>query len=370
MRLRACSCRWPRPARGEPNVSRGAERDQHPFAVVPRPGPTPGANLVGIPAHHGVVDGTVEPERAAQRPRRGDPPRGPEPHGRRKRPVSEPIRGLRFAPLRDDLQTLRCDLERRRRVTGAGRWCEERPRGRPPPGAPAGRCRPATPDRTPSCQEASARSQSDGDVAGRATVEPRARSTRAMRERRRRDLPPPRVALGQRRAFASPMYPSHRVRPVRDCQSIGPIVPYLGIQYRHLADRRSAFVYRTDRNGTTDSMGPRTDPHGEGENAARCSTVTGGVVVPADSLPPRCSGRSPAPGTGHGNTVPKAPMPPRYPPDGDGRTSHRQDGHGGQPGTTGASGKRRRRGPHSPSPLMRRTPASCRGSTLRNALSA
>ena len=60
-----------------------------------------------------------------------------------------------------------------------------------------------------------------GDVAGRASVEPRARSPRAVRERRGRDLPRPRVALGHGQDFAYPIDPSHHVHRDRDYQLVG-----------------------------------------------------------------------------------------------------------------------------------------------------
>ena len=65
MRSRARSGRWPRPARAKPNVSRGAERERHPFAVGPRAEPAAGANLAPIPA---------QDEGAEERPRRRAPP--------------------------------------------------------------------------------------------------------------------------------------------------------------------------------------------------------------------------------------------------------------------------------------------------------
>ena len=117
--------------------------------------------------------------------------------------------------------------------------------------------------------------QSDGDVAGRAALGPRARPARAMRERRGRDPPRPRAALGQGRGFAYPMYPSRHFRFVREYHHIIFVIQYFGIRCRVLADGRSGCVYRTDRNGPIASMGPRTDPPEAGENAARGRAAAG-----------------------------------------------------------------------------------------------
>ena len=111
--------------------------------------------------------------------------------------------------------------------------------------------------------------QSDGDVARRAALEPRARSARAVRERRGGDPPRPRAALGQGHDFAYPMCPSRHFRFVREYHHIIFMIQYFGITCRDLADVRSDFVYRTDKNGPIASMGPRTDPPEAGENAAR-----------------------------------------------------------------------------------------------------
>ena len=112
-------------------------------------------------------------------------------------------------------------------------WGRTRARRTPVPGTPARA--PATRGRTAGGSRATSRSRSDGDVAGRAALGPRARPARAGRERRGRDLPRPRAALGQSQDFAYPMYPSRHFHPVRDYQSLVSIIQYIGIQCRHLA---------------------------------------------------------------------------------------------------------------------------------------
>ena len=72
--------------------------------------------------------------------------------------------------------------------------------------------------------------RSDGDVAGRPAPEPRARPARAVRERRGRDLPRPRAALGQGHDFAYPMCPSRHFRFVREYHYIIFMIEYFRYQ--------------------------------------------------------------------------------------------------------------------------------------------
>ena len=120
--------------------------------------------------------------------------------------------------------------------------------------------------------------QSDGDVARRAALEPRARSARAVRERRGGDPPRPRAALGQGHDFAYPMCPSRHFRFVREYHHIIFMIQYFGITCRVLADVRSDFVYRTDKNGPIASDGAEDRsargrgerrPRGRGEGSSR-----------------------------------------------------------------------------------------------------
>ena len=163
------------------------------------------------------------------------------------------------------MQTLPGRLDRSREAIGAGRGREERPYRGPPLGL-----RPLEAERPVVGKlRHEADRRSDGDVAGRPAPEPRARPARAMRERRGRDPPRPRAALGQGHDFAYPMYPSRHFRFVREYHHIIFLIQYFGIECRVLADGRSGCVYRADRNGPIASMGPRTDPPEAGENAAR-----------------------------------------------------------------------------------------------------
>ena len=141
-------------------------------------------------------------------------------------------------------------------------WGGTRARRTPVQGTPART--PATRGRTAGGSRATARSRSDGDVSGRAALGPRARPAPALRERRGRDPPRPRAALGQGHDFAYPMYPSRHFRPVREYHQIIFLIQYFGIKCRILADGRSGCVYRTDRNGSIASGGPRSDPTGQG----------------------------------------------------------------------------------------------------------
>ena len=134
--------------------------------------------------------------------------------------------------------------------------------------------------------------QSDGDVARRAALEPRARSARAVRERRGGDPPRPRAALGQGHDFAYPMCPSRHFRFVREYHHIIFMIQYFGITCRDLADVRSDFVYRTDKNGPIASMGPRTDPPEAGENAARGRGEGSSRPTHRREAGPRCMRRS------------------------------------------------------------------------------
>ena len=136
--------------------------------------------------------------------------------------------------------------------------------------------------------------RSDGDVAGRPAPEPRARPARAVRERRGRDLPRPRAALGQGHDFAYPMYPSRHFRFVREYHHIIFLIQYFGIRCRVLADGRSGCVYRTDRNGPIASVGPRTDPTGPGRTppeAGAGERARPGRLL-AGKPSPRCMRRS------------------------------------------------------------------------------
>ena len=161
-------------------------------------------------------------------------------------------------------------------------WGRTRARRTPGPGTPARA--PATRGRTAGGSRATSRSRSDGEVAGRAAPGPRARPARALRERRGHDLPRPRAALGQSQDFAYPMYPSRHFRPVREYQYMVRLIQDFGLKCRIMADGRSGCVYRTDRDGSNASVGPRSDPTGRGERRPMPDSDRG-VVVPADSRP-------------------------------------------------------------------------------------
>ena len=60
------------------------------------------------------------------------------------------------------------------------------------------------------------------------------------------------------------MYPSRHFRFVRGYQSIVHLIQNSGTKCRSLADGRSGCVHRTDRNGSTASVGSGTDPAGQG----------------------------------------------------------------------------------------------------------
>ena len=177
------------------------------------------------------------------------------------------------------MQTLPGRLDRSREAIGAGRGREERPYRGPPLGL-----RPLEAERpvVGKLRHETDR-RSDGDVAGRAALEPRARSARAVRERRGRDPPRPRAALGQGHDFAYPMYPSRHFRFVREYHHIIFLIQYFGIRCRVLADGRSGCVYRTNRNGPIASMGPRTDPTGQGRTPPEAGQWPGRGLVPTDS---------------------------------------------------------------------------------------
>ena len=222
-------------------------------------------------------------------------------------------------------------------------WGGTRARRTPVPGSPARA--PATRGRTAGGSRTTARSRSDGDIAGRTALGPRARPARALRERRGRDLPRPRAALGQGHEFAYPMYPSRHFRPVREYQyvvsfiryfglkcrnrrgrdlprpraALGqghefayPMYPsrhfrpvreyqyvvsfirYFGLKCRNPADGRSGCVYRTDRNGSIASGGPRSDPTGQGRTPPDAGQRPGRGRpgrLPAGKPSPRCMRR-------------------------------------------------------------------------------
>ena len=140
-------------------------------------------------------------------------------------------------------------------------WCRTRARRTPGPGIPPG-LRPLEAER-PVVRELRRETgrRSDGDAGGRATLGPRARPARAVRERRGRDLPRPRATLGQDHELAYPVYPSRHFRFVREYQYTVLLIHQLGIKCHHFAGLRRKCVYRTDKNGSTASM--------EGELAAR-----------------------------------------------------------------------------------------------------
>ena len=73
----------------------------------------------------------------------------------------------------------------------------------------------------------------------------------------------PRAALGQDYEFAYPMYPSGYYA-IRDYQLIRHLVHNISILYYKLTLKFILCVYRTDGDGLIASMGPRTDPTGEG----------------------------------------------------------------------------------------------------------
>ena len=188
------------------------------------------------------------------------------------------------------MQTLRCRLNRSREAIGAGRWGEERPRRGPPPGL-----RPPETERpvVGKLRHETDR-QSTGDVAGRPALGPRARPAPALRERRGRDPPRPRAALGQGHDFAYPMYPSRHFRPVREYHHIIFLIQHFGIKCRVLADGRSGCVYRTDRNGSIASGGPRSDPTGQGRTPPDAGQRPGRGRpgrLPAGKPSPRCMRR-------------------------------------------------------------------------------
>ena len=121
--------------------------------------------------------------------------------------------------------------------------------------------------------------QSDGDVAGRAALGPRARPARAMRERRGRVAGAIRRARAQHSARVAVSH-IRCIRPVTSASFENTIsssfsIQYFGIKCRVPAAGRSGCVYRTDRNGPIASMGPRTDPPEAGENAARGRAAAG-----------------------------------------------------------------------------------------------
>ena len=172
-------------------------------------------------------------------------------------------------------------------------WGRTRARRTPVPGSPARA--PATRGRTAGGSRATARNrfvrQSTGDVSGRAALGPRARPAPALRERRGRDPPPPRAALGQGHDFAYPMYPSRHFRPVREYHHIIFVIQHFGIKCRVLADGRSGCVYRTDRNGSIASGGPRSDPTGQGRTPPDAGQRPGRGRpgrLPAGKPSPRC----------------------------------------------------------------------------------
>ena len=171
-------------------------------------------------------------------------------------------------------------------------WGGTRARRTPVPGSPARA--PATRGRTAGGSRTTARSRSDGDIAGRTALGPRARPARALRERRGRDLPRPRAALGQGHEFAYPMYPSRHFRPVREYQYVVSFIRYFGLKCRNPADGRSGCVYRTDRNGSIASGGPRSDPTGQGRTPPDAGQRPGRGRpgrLPAGKPSPRCMRR-------------------------------------------------------------------------------
>ena len=118
-----------------------------------------------------------------------------------------------------------------------------------PAWAPAHQCRRALQAEPPVVRALrhEADRRSDGDVAGRAALGPRARPARAVRERPRRDLPPPRAALGQKHEFAYPMYPSRHFRVVREYHQIVFLIQYIGNRCRNLPmDAAAASIGRTE----------------------------------------------------------------------------------------------------------------------------
>ena len=188
------------------------------------------------------------------------------------------------------MQALPGRLDRSRRAIGAGRGREERQCRVLPLGL-----RPLEAER-PVVREPRHETdrQSTGDVSGRAALGPRARPAPALRERRGRDPPPPRAALGQGHDFAYPMYPSRHFRPVREYHHIIFVIQHFGIKCRVLADGRSGCVYRTDRNGSIASGGPRSDPTGQGRTPPDAGQRPGRGRpgrLPAGKPSPRCMRR-------------------------------------------------------------------------------
>ena len=183
-------------------------------------------------------------------------------------------------------------LDRSREAIGAGRGREERQCRGPPLGL-----RPLEAERPVVGKlRHEADRQSDGDVAGRPAPEPRARPARAVRERRGRDPPRPRAALGQGHDFAYPMCPSRHFRFVREYHYIIFLIQCFGIKCRILADERSGCVYRADGNGPIASYGAEDRSDRAGENATRGRTVAGERARPGRLLAgkpsPRCMRRS------------------------------------------------------------------------------
>ena len=94
--------------------------------------------------------------------------------------------------------------------------------------------------------------------------------------------------------FAYPMYPSRHFHPVREYQYMVSLIQYFGLKCRNPADGRSGCVYRTDRNGSIASGGPRSDPTGQGRTPPDAGQRPGRGRpgrLPAGKPSPRCMRR-------------------------------------------------------------------------------
>ena len=224
-------------------------------------------------------------------------------------------------------------------------WGRTRARRTPGPGTPARA--PATRGRTTGGSRATSRSRSDGDVAGRAALGPRARPARAGRERRARDLPRPRAALGQSQDFAYPMYPSRHFHPVRNYQSLVSIVQFIGINVAILLhDAACASTGLTESDQPLPwSRGPIRP--GRGERRPMPGSDRGGLV-PADSRP----GSSPSVHTALGTRA-RARCGRCSPMSGRTAATTRARGH---PGLWGAFGPARASSPRSREAGLSRSP--------------
>ena len=158
------------------------------------------------PARNRVVHRATEPQRAAQRSWRCNLPGRSKPHRRRKRVVSQLLRGLHTVRLRDRMQTRPCILQRTPGRNAAWRPGEKHVGGRTALRLrPIDAGRPLQPRRPVVRQPLNERNRrTHRDIACRAALQPPARPNRPVCERRRRNPPRSRIALGQRQDLAIP----------------------------------------------------------------------------------------------------------------------------------------------------------------------